>query len=629
MGQITNIVRLGALTLAVGLAVQAIYVAYFGGWEPSIHRAIALFVCTVIVIGIQPLISVYPTQNKLRAALYWAVDAAMAAIMGYACIRFVGAIDDIENLVAEFTIWDQMCALLAIISLLELTRRAFGIVLASVGGLALIYCLFGESLPWIFRHSGFDLEQTMEVVWYGFQGVFGFPTGIVISLILIFIVFGALLEGTGAGVVLIRIAFALTGGTRGGPAHAAIVASGLFGAASGSVVANVVGTGTFTIPLIKRRGFSGEFAGAVEAAASSGGQIMPPVMGIAVFLMTDLTGIPYLTICVAALLPALFYYGCLFVSVGLEARRLGLEPIPDAEREKIRLNDIVQSFMLIGPILAILATLATGRSPAMAGFWAVITTLIFAIILNPDLRREPRRLIVALAKGGVAGAKIMMAVGSIGVLLAILELTGIGLKFATEISLIGAESLFIALLLAAASCLLLGMGMPTVPAYLIIVLVLGTSIEKLGVPKIAVHLFVLYYGVLSAITPPVALAAIAAAPIAAGNPMRTALVAVSLALVGFVVPFVFVYNPTLLLVVDFNWPDFLSILCRLCLAMWLISTAFRGFDGRKLAIWSRGLRFVAGFALLFVDFEVQLAGLAIGLALVIMDRWMAKRIPAT
>lgn len=621
-----GLVRNGVMVLAGLLAVHAIYIAWFGGWEPSIHRSVVLFLCVVVVAGVHPLASSFPEHPAPLRALCWLVDAILVGITGYACWRFIGAIDDIENLIVEFSVWDQVSAVIAIATLLELTRRAFGLTLALVGVLALVYCLMGQDLPWFFRHSGFDLEQTMEVVWYGFQGVFGVPTGIVLSLIFIFIVFGAVLEGVGAGDVLIKIAFALTGRTRGGPAHAAIVASGMFGATSGSVTANVVGTGAFTIPLIKSRGFRGAFAGGVEAAASTGGQIMPPVMGAAAFLMADLTGVPYLEICIAAALPALLYYGSLFVSVSLEARRIGIQPIPASEREKVTGRDILQSFMLLGPVMAILAVLIAGRSPAMAGFWAVTSGIVLAFLLNPALRQDPKRLLHALARGGVAGAKVMMAVGAIGVLLAVLNLTGLGLKFATEIANLGTSSLFLGLVLAAGSCLLLGMGMPTLPAYLIIVLVLGPAIASLGLPVIAVHLFVFYYGVLSAITPPVALAAIAAAPIAKSNPMHTAMIAVNLALVGFLVPFAFVYNPSLLLVVDFSWMELGSVLVRLVLAIWLLSTGFIGFDARALARWQRALRLICGIVLLTTDVRLQAAALVIGLALILVDRWRYARI---
>jgi len=312
-------------------------------------------------------------------------------------------------------------------------------------------------------------------------------------------------------------------------------------------------------------------------------------------------------------LPAFFYYFSLFSAVSLEAKRAGIEPIPVADREKITKSDILKSFMLLGPILVILGTLIAGRSPAMAGFWAILSALIIALVLNPELRANPKRILDSFVKGGVAGAQIMIAVGAIGVMLAVLNLTGIGIKFATEIAHIGTEGLLLALILAAATCLILGMGMPTLPAYLIIVLVLGPSLKHLGLPTLSMHLFVFYFGVLSAITPPVALAALAAAPIAKANPMRIALIAFKLALVGFLVPFVFVYEPSLLLVLDFNWPDFLSIMVRLTFAIWLLSTSLIGFDADKLSMLSRAIRLICGFAVLVTDPRIQVLALILGL----------------
>jgi TRAP transporter 4TM/12TM fusion protein len=615
------------IVLAALLAVHSIVVAYIGQYmHPEFIRSGALFACAIVVVFTTPLARAWKFQNKIASALAWCIDLALLFNLAYACLNFLNKIEDIENLIAEFSFIDQATALIAILTLLELTRRTFGLVLASVGLITLLYCLFGQDLPWFFRHSGFSVELTMEIIWFGFQGVFGFPTGIVVLLVFIFIVFGALLEGTGAGAVMIRMALSATGGTRGGPAHAAIIASSVFGMSSGSVTANVVGTGAVTIPLIKRRGFTGAFAGAVEAAASTGGQIMPPVMGAAAFLMTQLAGVPYQTICIAALVPAVLYYGSLFVSVGQEARRLGLEPIPKADRTKIEPGDKLKSLMFFIPLAAILLTLALGRSPSMAGFWAVVATITCGFALNPALRKDPKVLFAALAKGGIAGARIMMAVGTIGVMIGVFELTGVGLKFATEVALLGETTLFVALLLAALSCLVLGMGMPTLPAYLIIVLVLGTAMKKLGIPDLSVHLFVFYFGVLSAITPPVALAAVAAAPIAGAEPVRTGLLALRLSMAGFIVPFVFVYEPSLLLVLDdFSFLAFVWVATRLVFAIWLLNTAFSGFDGERIPIWSRALRIVIGFTMILVYPEAKIAGFAAGIAITLFDRTRARR----
>ena len=271
---------------------------------------------------------------------------------------------------------------------------------------------------------------------------------------------------------------------------------------SGSVVANVVGTGTVTIPLIKQRGFSGKFAGGLEAAASTGGQIMPPVMGAAAFLMAQLTGNSYGTICLAALVPALFYYYSLFLSVESEARRLGIEPQSVNERQKLEPGDIWKSTTFLLPVAAILITLALGRSPAMAGFWAVLATLAGGLVFNPELRKNPGTLLGALARGGMAGAQVMMAVATIGILIGIFELTGLGLRFASEVAALTTEGLILPLILTALACLILGMGMPTSGVYVLLAALVAPSLVQAGIDPIAAHLFILYFGMMSMITPP-------------------------------------------------------------------------------------------------------------------------------
>ena len=609
-----RILRKLAAMMAFFIAAQCIYTSYFGAPESTIHRSVIFLLCTFVAVILYPC---RPSKGSDWKALYvWlgrVIDLAVVILMSYGVWRFIDNLEDMEYLVSEFDFLDKFGALGAMLAVMEMTRRIFGLPLALVGLIALVYCLFGADLPWIFRHSGFTLDQTVEIVWYGFKGVFGFPTGIVLTLILIFIVFGSVLQATGAGESLIRIAFALTGRTRGGPAHAAIAASAVFGTMSGSVAANVVGTGVLTIPMIKRRGFLPEFAGGVEAAASSGGQIMPPVMGAAAFLMAELVGVSYLTVCMAALLPAMFFYASLFTSVSLEAARLGIEVVPKEERQKLTREDYVHSLMFIAPVIAVVIPLVMGRSPAAAGLAGTITAIVFGFI-NREVRREPIRLIRGLMRGGVAGAAIMMAVGAIGVLLGVLELTGIGLKFAGAISSISGDSLILGLFAAAGSCLILGMGMPTFPAYLIIVLVLGPAISVLGIEALAIHLFVFYFGVLSNITPPVAIAAFAAAPIAESSPIKTAVKAVGLALSGFVIPFFFIYDNNLLLLTGFTFMGLAWVVLKLGFALWMLSTSFVGFDTSQLSPLERIARTIVAILLVVTVFELNLVGLVSGFA---------------
>ena len=609
--------------IGFGIALAAVYTAAFGVIDEIYQRSITVGASVILVTLAVPLVRIHPSARGAARAALLAIDAALIGLMALSLYWFASVYDELESGLYDFLLHDILVGAGGLLALLELTRRAFGWPLAVLSLLCLAYALFGEDLPWIFAHAGYDLEQVMRTVWYSFDGVFGFIVITVISLIFIFIVFGAVLEATGAGAVLLRIAISLTGGLRGGPAHAAIAASGFFGTISGSVSANVVGTGVFTIPMIKERGFRNSFAGGVEAAASSGGQFMPPVMGAVAFVMADVTGIPYVIIIAAALMPALFYYGSLFAAVWVEAARNGIEAIPRAEREKVSREDWRMSLMFVIPILVIVGVLLTGRSPAMAGLWATIVGAMLGL-MNPAVRKEPRVYLAALARGGEQCGRIMVAVAAIGVIVGVMNLTGLGIRFSNMILAFAGGQLFFAMFLVAVASMILGMGLPTIPAYLIIVLIMGQALENLGVPKILVHLFVLYYGVLSAITPPVAIAAYAAAPIAGANPMTTAVQALKLSFVGFIVPFVFVYNPSLSLVTGFETLPFLWVSARLGLTIWLMTTALGGIDRAPLPPWSRAGRLALGMAALLDMTGIQIAAVLASAVLLFVDYRRAK-----
>ncbi|MEX0729828.1 MAG: TRAP transporter fused permease subunit [Aquisalimonadaceae bacterium] len=585
----------GAIGFA--LAVYAVVVAYVGIFDIAYTRALVVYTSIIAVLLSHPLAAAIAEDRKLLRCAAWGADLAAIAAITIAIWFFLKSADNLATMLVSYGTLDIVVALFGILTLLEATRRLFGLPIVLFIAVVFAYGLFGAYLPDFLSHSGFSLSDSMEMVWYGYQGVYGTPLSIVIQVVLVFIVFGVMLEGTGASNSLIRIAFAITGRSRGGVGHAAIVSSGLFGSMSGSVVANVVGTGAFTIPMMIRRGFKPYSAAAVEAAASTGGQIMPPVMGAAAFLMADLIGMPYLMICLAALLPALFYYGALFISVSLEAGRAGIQPIPKHERETIDRKTLLQSLMFVTPILTIIAVLVMGRSPAMAGFSAIITVITAGLLLNPELRRNPGLIARAAVRGGLAGASIIVVVAAVGIILGTLNLTGAGLTFASTVAALGENNLILALILTALTCLILGMGMPTLPAYLIIVLILGRSLRELGIEPLAIHLFVLYFGVLSAITPPVAVAVFAAAPIAGAHPLTTAIAALRLAFIGFVIPFVFVVEPSLLLVLDsFSINRFLLAATGLSVSILALSTAFYAYDGMHLGPTRCLVRVLIGIA---------------------------------
>ena len=501
----------------------------------------------------------------------------------------------------ETGMYDFSVSLLAACVFIILSWKTWGAPLSIVAILALIYFYTGEYWPWIFETARVDLAETSEDLWFNQgDGILGTIMGIIIFTVFPFIMLGTMLERTGGGRSLIKLAVHVTKGFRGGPAHSAILASSLFGTMSGGAVTNVVATGVITIPMIKQRGFSPSFAGGVEATASSAGQIMPPIMGAAAFVMADLTGISYLTIITAALVPALAYYASLFTSVVFEARRLGVEAgSEDLDRPELKVNsqDFVNLIMVIVPVGVVITCLLQGLSAAGSGMTAFFTIILLSFF-NPEVRRRPLIIIETLSYAGLTFSRLLMAIAVVGIVVAVLGATGLPKDFVVLIDMVGGGNLFVTLLLTGIAALMLGMGMPTLPAYLTIVLILGPAMQNLGLTVLAAHLFVLYYAVASSITPPVAIAAYAAASIAEAPPIRTAMMALRVGLVKFAVPFIFAYYPVILIVPvvfpegsSFSIVDFLTVLFRLLIFIYLISSAVIAFDQRRLPIWEIGFRF--------------------------------------
>lgn len=608
------------------LGAIALYSSGVGLVEPKFHRAAGF--ALALLAGIAASRARRDAEGSItsaRAAAHLAMDIALMAAGLWAIWSFHFVQSRMEVALYDVTQADAWPALAGLVVFLVLCRRLWGWGLFGVGAFGVLYLLFGKDLPGILAHTGFTLKEVAEALWYNTnKGVFGSITNIVLSTVFIFIIFGVLLEGTGAGDTLLKFAFVVTRRTRGGPAHAAILASSLFGTMSGSTVANIVGTGTFTIPMIKKRGFSPTFAAGIEATASSGGQIMPPIMGAAALVMADLTGTGYLNIIVAALVPALFYYFSLFSAVTVEARRQGIDVEPLAADDRITRVDLINSVLFVGPILTVIGSLVAGTSTSAAGFNAVVVLLALSVI-NPDVQSDPLRVWRAFLKGAQSGATLLIAIAAIGILVGALDSTGLGLKLANVISTIRGDSLFSALLVAMVGALVLGMGMPTLPAYLIIILVMGPAIQALGVSMLTAHMFVFYYGVASSLTPPVAIAAYAAAPIAGANPLMTAFMSFRLGMAKFIIPFVFAFYPTILVIEEFNLLPFIWIVARTCFCIWLFSSALSGHDRRKLTMPEIVARFLAAFAMLASDPAIHVPAILVGLGLMAWDVRSALR----
>lgn len=556
---------------------------------------------------------------------------AALAFAVYALWSYNVAVTEVEEVgLFFFEVHHAWITVTGCIIILYFCSRIWGLPLAIVGAVALFYFFFGEAAPGILGHAGMDFVQdTPAELWYNTgDGVMGNILAILINTVFPFIIMGAVLEGTGGGGSMIKLSFHAMRRFRGGPAHAAIMASSLFGTISGSAVSNVVGTGVITIPMIKKRGFSPAFAGGVEATASTGGQIMPPIMGAAALVMADFIGVDYLMIIIAAIVPAAAYYASLFTTVVFEARSLNVGETSEVEMDPIVTQDWINLILVVVPIGTVVACLMLGFSAAGSAMLA-LTLLMVLSFLNPEIRKRPVIVLQSFARGGVTFGRLLMAIGTIGIIIAVLGSTGLPLEFAKVISGSAGESLLIALLFAALASLALGMGMPTLPAYLTIIIILGPSLTSLGLTDLTAHFFVFYFGVASAITPPVAMAAFAAASISGGGAIGTAVAATRIGIVIFAIPFLFAFNPEMLLVAEggteFALGPFLYLLLRLALLIYMLASAASRFDKGRMRVWEALARAAAGLALISPVVMVSSAAIVACIGLIALHHMVLNR----
>ncbi len=438
------------------------------------------------------------------------------------------------------TALDLATGAIAILVVLELARRATGWGLVTVAALALAYATSGPHLPGFLAHRGYSARRIIEHLYLSTEGIWGVPLGVSADFVYLFVLFGAVLEAAGGGELLIGLSSRVTGRTRGGTAKTAAIASAIMGSLSGSAVANVVTTGSLTIPVMKRAGFRPHFAGAIEAAASTGGQLMPPIMGAGAFILATWTNIPYFDVAAAAAIPAVLYYVALFMAIHFKARQMGLPPEPPQ-----KILSVLPRIHLLLSLGVIVALLAMGRSPMRAAFWGAVSALVLT-----GLRQQTRlsfdALGHALLRAASGTVQVAAACAAAGIVVGVASLTGIGLRMSELIVTLSGGYLPLALILTALGSIVLGMGLPTTAAYVVLAALGAPALISLGTPVLAAHLFIFYFGCLSNVTPPVSLAAYAAAGIANAPPMKTAGTAMLLAGSGFIVPFGFVYAPALL-----------------------------------------------------------------------------------
>ncbi len=519
---------------------------------------------------------------------------------------------------------DIWCYALGTIVVLEGARRAEGWLLLAVVLAAFGYLFFGDYLPGILHHRPFTVPEVLEIS-YSYQGIYGVALGAVCDVVYVFVILGAALRITGAGDFFNYLAMRLTHRRRSGPAQCAIFASSMFGSINGSAPANVAATGVLTIPLMKRAGFKGTFAGGVEATASCVGQIMPPVMGVGAFIMSEITGIPYVRIMLVALVPAFLFIFSLSVAVALEAGRLGMKPLQTRALEWNTLRSS-QAIVLVGGFGTLLTMLFVGYSPTYCGLMATVVVLGLAAVF-PMTRLSVSKWIQFLIDGGRDGLGVALACAAIGIIIGAVTTTGIGIKINQVIVALGQEQLLFALGLSAVCAILLGMGLPTAASYLMVIFVAGPAVMQLGVTLLQAHLFIFYYAVLSAITPPVALAVFAAAAIARENPVKLAGNAVRLCFIGFLLPIIWVYHPKIFLadLPPGEWPAGIAFLVALLVAITAMNASHIGYFKGDLNFPIRILLLLAGLAIIVPGGLWTASGAILSLGLFSFCWWKHRR----
>ncbi|TMW71510.1 TRAP transporter permease [Alteribacter natronophilus] len=521
-----------------------------------------------------------------------------------------------------FTTFDIIVATVGILLLLEATRRAVGLPIVIIAGLAIVYAMFGNNLPYGFGHGGFNWEGISRRLFYTSEAIFGIPIQISSTYIFLFLFFGVMLTKTGVGQFFNDLAFALTGRFTGGTAKAAVAASALQGTVTGSSVANTVGSGSFTIPMMKRAGFRPEFSAATEASASTGGQIMPPIMGAAAFIMAEyISDVSYSDIIIIGIIPAALYFTGVILGTHFEAKRYGIRGL--SKKELPTLQGILKRMDLILPLFTIVFMLVSGFTPTAAALTGIGTAFLVSTF-RKDTRMGPRDIVSALEQGARIALPVIAACASAGIIVGVVVFTGLGGKIAGALLNLAGDSLFMLLFFTMIACIILGMGLPTTANYVVTASMAAPALIEFGVPPVAAHFFVFYFGIVADITPPVCLAAYAGAGIARANPMKSGVNALKLAIAAFIIPYVFVYSPVLLLQ-DATFVTLAPVLVTAVIGMVAVSAGMMGYFMDRPYWYERILLFTAGVMLIIPEnLTISGAGLVL-LLLVGLIQFLRKR----
>ncbi|MGS2777822.1 TRAP transporter permease [Robertmurraya sp. GLU-23] len=591
------IVFLGLLSFSL----FQLYTGIFGILTAQLQRSIHLGFALALIFLLFP---ARKTKGKKHKVAWFDVLLAIASVA-------VGAywplmIDELVLRVGMLNDMDFYIGLLAIILVLEATRRAVGLPITIIAGLFLAYAVYGPYMPSFLAHRGLSLERLVQTMFYTTEGILGTPLGVSSTYIFLFLLFGAFLVKTGVGQYFNDLAVSIAGKRIGGPAKVAIFSSALQGTISGSSVANVVTSGSFTIPMMKKLGYKKDFAGAVEAAASTGGQLMPPIMGAAAFLMVEfIGGITYWEIAKAAAIPALLYFAGIWIMTHFEAKRLGLRGLKDEEMPNRK--EVLKKFYLLTPIIAVIVLMTSGMTVTRAALFSILVAIIVGAF-NKETRIGIRGIIEALVDGARTALGVAAATAAAGIIVGVVTKTGLGLKLANGLLDLAGGALIPTLMLTMLAAIVLGMGSPTTANYVITSTIAAPAIILLGVPDLSAHLFVFYFGIIADITPPVALAAFAAAGVSGGEPIRTGVQSAKLAIAAFIIPYMFVLSPELLMI-DTTWTYLIWVIFSALAGMMAIGAGVIGYWMRKLFWWERIVGIVGGILLIYPEGVTDIIGL--------------------
>lgn len=601
----------------VGLALFHLYTAWTGPLVTLMHRAVHTTIVMALIFLLYPM-----TKNSDKSKpsiLDWCFYLLSLVTGAYIVFNY----SELVTRAGMPTVPDILMGFLIVLLVLEAGRRIAGKEIAILAIIFMAYAYLGPLLPGFISHRGYSLPDIAEYMYLTTEGIFGIAIGVSSTYIFLFVLFGAFLSKSGMGQFFNDLAMAIAGHGKGGPAKVAVVSSGLLGSINGSAVANVVTTGAFTIPLMKKIGYEPEFAGAVEATASCGGQILPPVMGATAFIMAEYLGLPYIKIAAVAVVPALLYYLGVITIIHLRASKNGLVGLPKDQLPKVSQVMKERGHLLI-PLIGLLYLLIKGYTPIYAAFYSIIMT-IAASTLRKETRMSFKDIIDALEEGARTALGVAMACATVGLIIGVATLTGFGLKLAGAILFLGKGNLFATLVLTMIACIVLGMGLPSIPAYIITATMAAPALAEMGIPPLVSHMFVFYFGMLANLTPPVALAAFAGAGIAGGNTTKTGIQAVKIALAGFVVPYIFAFNNSLLLI-DTTIVEASVVIVTAVIGVFALGVGVEGYLFRATNPLVRLLFFVSAFGLIIPGIETDIIGIVVFAALCVYENKASKAV---